>query len=39
MTPSSEGSLGSEPEIEVRRFEDLSPRQVATLTLEGREIS
>jgi hypothetical protein len=30
--------LGSEPEIELRRVEDLSPRQVAALTLEGREV-
>lgn len=30
--------LEREPEIEVRRVEDLSPRQVAALTLEGREV-
>lgn len=30
--------LGSEPEIELRRIEELSPRQAAALLVEGREV-
>jgi hypothetical protein len=30
--------LGSEPEIELRRIEELSPQQVSALLVEGREV-